>query len=421
MATLANEKNGRRKIIFTGLDDRPKKISLGKIPKERAQAIKRKIEDLVHCQATGYSPKTETTNWLSELSGPIAERLAVLGLTTRRESSTLSDFVDAYIAKRGDVADSTAANYRHTRRNLVDCFGEDRTLRDINAADAEDFRRTLLADGLADSTTRKRSAIASQIFRYARKCKIIDINPFDDVPKNVQGSDRQAYVLEADAAKVLEQLPNNEWKLLFALSRWAGLRVGSEVRRLRWQDIDWAKNRFLVHIPKTEHIKGRETRLTPLFPEVATLLAERLELAEDGAELVLPMLVGRTDASLRATVQRAAKAAGVRQWTRLWHSMRSSCQTDLEQRFPTHVVCSWLGNNEATARKHYLQTTDADFDRAAEPSRVQNRVHPTREHGSTALHSPLVKSKNLGKHCNSSISRGTSIVREGLEPPTKGL
>ncbi|MCE5301936.1 MAG: hypothetical protein LLF97_02370, partial [Planctomycetaceae bacterium] len=42
--------------------------------------------------------------------------------------------------------------------------------------------------------------------------------------------------------------------------------------------------------------------------------------------------------------------------------------TDLEPRlakklarFPSHVVCDWLGNSEDVARKHYYQTTDAHF------------------------------------------------------------
>lgn len=28
---------------------------------------------------------------------------------------------------------------------------------------------------------------------------------------------------------------------------------------------------------------------------------------------------------------------------------------------PTHVVCSWIGNSEAVARKHNLQVRDEDF------------------------------------------------------------
>jgi hypothetical protein len=33
--------------------------------------------------------------------------------------------------------------------------------------------------------------------------------------------------------------------------------------------------------------------------------------------------------------------------------------------FPSHVVCAWLGNSEAVARKHYLQDRESDFQKAA--------------------------------------------------------
>ena len=36
-----------------------------------------------------------------------------------------------------------------------------------------------------------------------------------------------------------------------------------------------------------------------------------------------------------------------------------------------HVVCSWIGNSEAVAAKHYLQVTDKHFARAATTEAVQ--------------------------------------------------
>ena len=58
------------------------------------------------------------------------------------------------------------------------------------------------------------------------------------------------------------------------------------------------------------------------------------------------------------------RKASVKPWPRLFHNLRASCQTELENRFPTHVVCYWLGNSEAVARKHYLQTTEEHFAQA---------------------------------------------------------
>jgi integrase len=123
----------------------------------------------------------------------------------------------------------------------------------------------------------------------------------------------------------LDELPNNEWKLLFALSRRGGLHVGSEVRQLKWHDIDFERQRILVHSPKTERYEGRETRLIPLFPELAELLSKRFDEAfetngyrePDGNSPVLPMLKGKTDAALRDPLERAIERAGLKQWPRL--------------------------------------------------------------------------------------------------------
>lgn len=46
--------------------------------------------------------------------------------------------------------------------------------------------------------------------------------------------------------------------------------------------------------------------------------------------------------------------------------MRASRETELVSAgYPIHVVTAWLGNTPAIAQKHYLLTTEADFDRAA--------------------------------------------------------
>ena len=55
-------------------------------------------------------------------------------------------------------------------------------------------------------------------------------------------------------------------------SRYAGLRVPSEALLLRWQDIDLAADRMLVHSPKIEHHAGKATRMVPIFPELRPYL-----------------------------------------------------------------------------------------------------------------------------------------------------
>src|SRR5262245_42421699 len=69
------------------------------------------------------------------------------------------------------------------------------------------------------------------------------------------------------------------------------------------------------------------------------------------------------DANLR--LLRAITRAGVKPWPKLFHNLRATRQTELVAKFPIHVVCKWLGNSPTVADKHYLQVTEADFERAA--------------------------------------------------------
>ena len=51
--------------------------------------------------------------------------------------------------------------------------------------------------------------------------------------------------------------------------------------------MDWAKNRFWVPSPKTEHHDGHEGRWVPIFPELLPHLEEGFDLAEPGTVYVI--------------------------------------------------------------------------------------------------------------------------------------
>jgi hypothetical protein len=61
---------------------------------------------------------------------------------------------------------------------------------------------------------------------------------------------------------------------------------------------------------------------------------------------------------------RIVKRAGFESWSRIFHALRSSRETELARDFPLHVVTAWLGNTLKIAMRHYLLTTEADFERA---------------------------------------------------------
>src|SRR2546423_864477 len=81
------------------------------------------------------------------------------------------------------------------------------------------------------------------------------------------------------AQKVLDACPDAEWRLLFALSRFGGLRCPSEHLLLTWADIDWERSQIRVTSPKTEQFEGQTERIIPMFPELRSALLDVFEQA----------------------------------------------------------------------------------------------------------------------------------------------
>jgi integrase len=427
MASITREADGRRTIQFVGADRKRRSIRLGKISQRSAEAVKVKVEKLVFASITGHAADDETARWLASIDVVMHDKLAAVGLVPKREhekQALLQDFIDGYVSGRADVKGSTAIVYGHTRRNLIDFFGAGKPLRDITAGDADAFRLFLIGqEKLADNTVRRRCGIAKQFFRAAVRRKLIADNPFTDLPSAVKKNPKRFYfVSREDAQKVIDACPNAHWRLLFALSRYGGLRCPSEHLGLRWGDIDWANNRITVSSPKTEHHEGKESRQIPLFPELRPYLAEVFEAAEPGTEHVITRYRDSTT-NLRTTLFKIIKRAGLKPWPKLFQNLRSTRETELAETYPIHVVCEWIGNSQAVAAKHYLQVTDEHFEQAAKA--VQNPVQQIAEQARTEPQEenpeagePLVF---CGVHDDATACNylsGSQVGDEGLEPPT---
>ncbi|MBE3096962.1 MAG: site-specific integrase [Planctomycetes bacterium] len=233
----------------------------------------------------------------------------------------------------------------------------------------------MASKGLAEATIRRRCGVAKQFFRAGVRKGYLPSNPFTDLKSaNLANPAREFFISQAQAQKVLDACPDTEWRLLFALCRYAGLRCPSEVLTLTWGDIHWAENRMTVHSPKTEHHAGQETRQVPLFPELLPYLREAFEQAAPGAVYVITRY-RNTNQNLSTQLRRILRKAGMTPWPKLYQNLRSTRQTELSDRFPVHVVCAWLGNSTPVAIKHYLQVTDEHFRQAAQEA-VQKAVQP---------------------------------------------
>lgn len=68
MASISDDPNGRRRILFIGADGQRKAIRLGKVSRRDAESFKLKVEDLVSASITGHAPKDDTSRWVRTLT-----------------------------------------------------------------------------------------------------------------------------------------------------------------------------------------------------------------------------------------------------------------------------------------------------------------------------------------------------------------
>ena len=389
MASIISRENGTKYIQAT-INKRRCSVWLGEVSQRNAERVRDKIEELVKVRSLGLPIPQDVAAWASKVSDEVASRLAELNLIEPRVPVvvvTVGEFLTSYLSRRDEeVKSGTFVFYGHTVRNLTEFFGAAKPLADITPGDADDFRRYLQkTEKLSAATVVRRCALARTFIKDAVRRKLIDSNPFDGVGKgSTANPERQRFIDRATITKVIDACPNAEWRTLVALSRYAGLRVPSEALLLRWQDIDLATGRMLVHSPKTEHHAGHATRVVPIFPALRPYIEDLQELAPVGTDYILASLrrPGASTGDWRAMnlgtqFGKIIKRASLVPWPRVWHNLRSSCQTELTETFPSHVVTAWLGNSERIAEKHYLQVLDSHFDKAVSA----DCMHPCMQNG----------------------------------------
>ena len=355
-----------RRIDFIGADGRRRSVRMGKASASAADALRRRVEDLQAVRSTGQPVPRDLALWADALDDRAHDRLAAAGLLDPRQRETLGAFLAEWQRTRTNITQGTRNTHTRAIAHLLEFFPADRDLRALTAADAARWAAWLRTErGLAEATARKSASIIKQALRLARQRGILDADPFAElVSNNVTNPDRQRYVTRDEAQTLIDIAPDPTWRLLIALGRYAGLRMPSEVRGLRWGDVAWDRGWFTVRSPKTRHHPGGDQRRVPIFPELQPHLLAAFEAAEPGETHAIPARY-RTAANLRTQLLRLVDRGGLEPWPKPWHNLRASCETDLARTHPIHCVTAWLGNSVAVAQRHYLMVRDEDFTAAA--------------------------------------------------------
>ncbi len=376
MASLTTDSAGRRRIQFTAKDNARKTLYLGTMPKKMAESVLVRVEQLVSSSVSGHPVDDATSRWVRDLDAKLFDKLVGVGLVPAREIAKLGPFIDAYIADRPNLRPNTLRNFKTARKALIEYFGCDRPLRNINPGECDEWRQSLVQVDYAEATISKWVKQARQFFKLAHRKGLVDSNPFQDIKSGSQRNEtRLEFIDRARIEKVLDACPTAEWRLIVALARFGGLRTPSETLALKWSEIDWANSRMTVPSPKTEH-QHKPYRVVPIFPELRPYLEDAHALADKKAVYAIRGYRDDTQ-NLRTQFERIIRRARVRPWQRLFHNLRASRQTELADQFPLHVVTDWIGNSPDIAERHYLKTTDEHFRKAIEGQNVLDEVSAT--------------------------------------------
>lgn len=417
-------RNGWRVRFY--LKKRRREIYLAGVSKKVADAVGHHCDELAGAAAANTKPAPEAIAWANGTDGSLRDSLVAWGLAdpiseklTNDQGRYLGPFLDAYIKSRSDVKATTITNYRQSRRLLVEYFGDRYPIRSITPSDAERWKRWLLAkeiraktddrpaETMAAATVAKHIKRAKTMFADAVADRILSASPFEAVKAGAMtNSQRQQFIDRATIKRVLEKCPSMDWQVVFALSRYGGLRP-CEIVSLRWIDVDWDKGRLVIDSPKTG------LRSCPIFPELREILTDAHEAAEDGAEYCAGRY--RRADGLSAMASKIIRRAGVQPWPKPFNNLRASRRTELQENFPSHVIDSWLGHSTEVAEKHYLMVHDEHWTRAID-SRPPTRPPINDQSDSISSHHETKKpNKTMGLDGLRWLLMATKVTPTGLE------
>jgi integrase len=412
MASLSNDRNGTRRIQFIGPDGGRRAVRLGRVPTKTAEAVLRRVEEIIACRIAGTAESPDLAAWLASVPAPLYKRLVRVGLAAPRiedgaapetTETTLAELIDKFIA-RTIAKPATVKIYQQTAASLRAYFGGMAPLSAVTHERAEDWRKwlskphpivvgraqTKVVKSLAVATQAKRLEVARQIFAKAVAWELISRNPFSGVRGGSKvNTARMRYVSREETAAILAACQTAEWRVIVALCRYAGLRCPSELIGLRWADLDWNTNLLRVRSVKTEH-HGRDHawRDVPIGDDLRRVLADCYADAE--AEEIVPGLTDGT-VNLRTEFSRIVVRAGLAMWEKPFQNLRSSCETDWFRQFPGRIndVAKWMGHSPEIAMRHYLQAVpqgvdDATASETGEPVRRSTSRTGARPSGAVA-------------------------------------
>lgn len=365
---MATVKEIRRKTtvayqIEYRLNAKRQYLSLGsKYDKSDANEIAANVDRIALAMEVGRPVDARTTRWLEGIPDDLQQRLERAGLIEIKKAATSEEIFDAYWeAEYYELKPTTQSSKRQARRRFFEYFDETTNVEAITKQEATRFVG-YLGEQMGEASRAGIVRDVRRVFNWAKDVGLVERNPFDGVRRgSFLNKSREYYVPLTDYEKMLDAAPSQIWRVVLALYRIGGLRY-EEALRVEWRDVDFVGRRLLVHSPKTERYRGRESRVIPLFPQLYTELETLWNETPEGGS---PYVISSNRSTIRKHVDRIVFYAGLNRWDRLIQNLRSSRAIEIARDFGELAESEWIGHSPQTARNHYLHLLDDDFAKAA--------------------------------------------------------
>lgn len=363
MATITEikRKNGRvaHSIRFTRNGRRRVLTMESTYKRADVEEVASAIDDVLTAEKLGESVKRRTKVFFENAPPAILEKLIAVGVVAARRHLTFGEVLLRYMERIQETSKpNTVSTYNTLVRVFAECIDVDvavNLIGDEEVATAVDYFRSQYSP----LTAKLYVAQARTIWNWFIREGYCETNVWKNVRlhgQKIQGRDFE--IPEEWTPHILNACPNQQWRVLYVLWRYGGLRR-NEPLSLTWSDVNWERRRLCVHCTKTERFEGRDTRIIPLFPEIERELSDLFDMEAEGRLITIS---GR---SLNNIFARIVARAGYKPWPRLFQNLRATRENELIERgLPAHVVGEWLGHSANIQQKHYLRVLDSYFENA---------------------------------------------------------
>jgi hypothetical protein len=323
-----------------------KTLYLGKrFTASAAERVARIVTEIIACRDRGDSLPVDLLYRISDLSSRVRDSLERFGLISNRFGMTLKELFVCHEKTKKRQKLKTVSHYRQWYNRFIDFFGETVKVSSITKEKAEEFA-DFYEDVLAPCTIYRGLGTCRAIFDYAVNEGIISVDPFSEIYRGQRTNEERQYYIERETIdKILSACTDNFERLVIVLARYAGFRIPSEIRHLRYRDF----TNTLIRVHKDTKTGARDV---PLFCEVKEIFS-RLSGPPD--ELIFTGFLSK-DWGAWTMLANTLKRIGMERWPKLFVNLRSSCITDLcKLGYSEKTLDAIFGNSTEVRKAFYIQ------------------------------------------------------------------